>query len=434
MNFAPHTGRKVALGLIYVFIAVFAVFEAAPGASKNNGNYRHLQLFARVLAHLERQYVTPIDREKLVIGAIKGLVTTLDPHSAFLTPEEFDIFEADTRGEFGGVGMEVGIRDGRITVIAPIPDSPADKAGIEPGDQLISINRQSTTDMGIDQAIQMMRGRPGATVDAVFERPGTEKPIEVTLERAIVQVESVRADLIAPGFPWIQVRSFQDGTTGEVKAAIAKLTQKGGGLRGILLDLRRNPGGVLQEAIQLSNLFISSGILLTTRGRGDKTLETYKARRRGTIDDIPLVVLIDGASASAAEIVAGALQDHGRALIVGLKSFGKGSVQSLIDLGGGYGLKLTVARYFTPKGRSIQAEGVVPDVVVESRFPPKPDPDTLLMSKLPAEKDLPGHLAPKSDDDANEPIVAVDDYQMRIAVQLLMGVVNQAQNRTGDWH
>ncbi len=328
--------------------------------------------------------------------------------------------------------MEVGIRDGQLTVISPILDSPADKAGIEPGDQLIAIDRQSTTDMAIDTAVQLMRGIPGTTVDTVFKRPGVEKPIEVTLERAVIQIESVRSDLVAPGFPMIQVRSFQDGTTGEVKAAIAKLTAQGGGLKGILLDLRRNPGGVLHEAINLSNLFVSHGTLLTTRGRGDKTLETYAASRRGTIDEVPVVVLIDGASASAAEIVAGALQDHGRALIVGLRSFGKGSVQSLIDLGGGYGLKLTVARYFTPRGRSIQAEGVMPDVVVESRLPPNPDPDTLLLSKMPSEKDLPGHLAAKTDKDAGEQQTTIDDYQMRIAVQLLKGLVNQHKNQTSQ--
>ena len=424
--------KKNSVRIVLLIVLMLSMLAVAVEAGRHKGGYQHLQIFARVLAHLERQYVAPIDREAVIIGAIKGLVTTLDPHSAFLTPKEFEIFESDTRGEFGGVGMEVGIRDGQITVITPIPDSPADRAGIEPGDQLIAIDRQSTADMGIDEAVKMMRGIPGTTVDAVFKRPGVEKTIEVTLERAVIQVESVRADLVDPGFPWIQVRSFQDGTTGEVRAAIGDLTAKGGRLKGILLDLRRNPGGVLHEAISLSNLFISEGTLLTTRGRGDKTLETYTAKRRGTIGEIPLVVLIDRASASAAEIVAGALQDHGRALIVGTKSFGKGSVQSLIDLGGGYGLKLTVARYFTPKGRSIQAQGVIPDVVVESRLPPKPDPDTLLLSKI-SEKDLPRHLAAKTKSEEPEQPINIDDYQMRIALQLLKGLVSQSKNRNRDW-
>jgi carboxyl-terminal processing protease len=427
--------NRTTIGCLVVFGILFAVTIAAltVAAPKRVSPYRQLQLFARVLAHLEREYVSPIDKEKLIVGAIKGMVKTLDPHSSFLIPEEYEIFEADTRGEFGGVGMEVGIRNGRITVITPMPDSPAERAGIEPGDQLIGIDNVSAVDMNIEEAIRLMRGVPGTTVKTTFSRPGVEKPISVTLERAVIRVESVRAERIAPGFLWIQVRSFQDTTTGEVKAALKKLSPGGKGLKGVLLDLRRNPGGVLYEAVALSDLFIPSGVLLTTRGRGDKTLETYRAKRYGTIEDVPLIVLIDGASASAAEIVAGALQDYGRALLVGTKSFGKGSVQSLIEVGEGYGLKLTVARYFTPKGRSIQAEGIIPDVVVESRLPPEPDSDTRLLAALPSEKDLPGHLAPKEKEKSHEGAVEIADFQLRIAMQLLMGLANQVQSRAGEW-
>ena len=432
MGFHYRPPRRVVVLFVFVASALFC-FAAAFAAPTASGTYRHLKVFARVLAYLENQYVNSINREKLITDAIKGMVASLDPHSAFLLPEEFEVFDADTRGEFGGVGMEVGIRDGLITVITPISGSPAEKAGIEPGDQLLAIEQHSAENMNIEEAIRLMRGTPGTTVKAIFKRPGLEEPIEVTLERAIIQVESIRADLLAPGYLWIQVRSFQDGTTGEVKSAISALTAKGGGLKGILLDLRRNPGGVLHEAISLADLFISSGTLLTTRGRGDKTLETYRAGRIGTISDTKVVVLIDGASASAAEIVAGALQDHGRALLVGLQSFGKGSVQSLIELGSGFGLKLTIARYFTPKGRSIQAEGITPDVIVESRLPPKPDPETVLWSRLPSEKDLPGHLEPSDESDLGEVTVNIADFQLRVAAELLMGLAKQEENSRTEW-
>jgi carboxyl-terminal processing protease len=380
------------------------------------------------LTHLERQYIEPVDKDTLIIGAIKGMVETLDPHSSLLVPEEFEIFEADTRGQFGGVGLEVGIRKGKIIVITPIEGSPADKAGIEPGDQLIAIDNISTRDMNIEEAVKLMRGVPGTEVKTTFDRPGVDTPVNVVLKRAIIEVKSVRAELIAPGFPWLQVRVFQDGTTGEIKSAIKRLTPKGSGLKGVLLDLRRNPGGVLQEAVKLSDLFIASGTILSTRGRNDKTLEVFQAKRRGTVDDVPVVVLIDGTSASAAEIVAGALQDHGRALLVGGRSFGKGSVQSLIDVGDGFGLKITIARYFTPNGRSIQAEGIVPDVLVESKLPPVPDEETRMISQMPSEKDLPGHLQAKEDKAQLKGLREIADYQLRIAAQLLVGLASQAKS------
>jgi carboxyl-terminal processing protease len=404
------------------FIVIAAVVAAAP---KSANPYFRLKIFAKVLSQLERYYVEPVDKEELIYGAIHGMVRTLDPHSSFMRPEDFQILEEDTRGEFGGVGLEVGFKDDVITVITPIPGSPAEKAGIEPGDQLIAINKKSTQSMSIEEAIRMMRGKPGTTVTATFQRAGADDPFDVTLERTVIQVDSVEGDLLGPGFPWIRVRIFQDGTTADVKKTINRLKKEGGGLKGLILDLRRNPGGVLHEAVLLSDLFISKGVIVTTRGQGDKTIEVYTARRRGTIDDVPMVALVDGASASAAEIVAGALQDHGRAMLVGVRSYGKGSVQSLIDLGDGFGLKLTVARYFTPLGRSIQVEGVTPDITVESRQAPLPDPETAAVAAAPGEGDLPGHLKPITRDEAETPDETIDDYQLRIALQLLKGVVRQ---------
>ena len=428
----PLKNKSTRLFALIVLGSAMLIGTLTLAAPKGESLYRHLQIFARVLAHLEKQYVEPVDKRALIEGAIKGMVKTLDPHSSFLVPEEYAIFESDTRGEFGGVGMEVGVRDNNITVIAPISGSPADKAGIEPGDQLIAIDNVSTEEMSIEEAIGLMRGIPGTTVNTTFRRPGKETPFEAVLERAVIHVESVRATLVAPGYPWLQIRSFQDGTTGEVKAALKRLTPRGAGLKGVLLDLRRNPGGMLYEAISLSDLFLTSGTIVTTRGRGDKPLEVFTAKRRGTIDDVPVIVLIDGGSASAAEIFAGALQDHGRALVVGTQSFGKGSVQSLIEVGEGYGLKVTIARYFTPNGRSIQAEGITPDVAVESRLPPSPDAETALLAKMPSEKDLPGHLARTDTSSADSGLSKIADFQLRVAAELLIGLSKQAKARTLD--
>ncbi len=421
MKLVRSKWKKLLVTGVLLAVSTFVIFSA-PAAPRSDSPYFKLKIFARVLSHLEREYVEPVDSEELIYGAIHGMVRTLDPHSSFLKPEDFEILEADTRGQFGGVGLEVGIQNNIITVITPIPKSPAERAEIEPGDQLIAIDNRSTQSMDLEEVIRLMRGKPDTVVRVTFLRPGADKPFDVELKRELIHVESVLAELLDPGYPWIRVRAFQDGTTAEVKKELSRLKKQTGGLKGVLLDLRRNPGGVLQEAVLLSDLFLEKGIIVSTRGQGDRTLTEYEATRRGTIEGVPVVVLIDGASASAAEIVAGALQDHGRALVVGVRSYGKGSVQSLIDLGGGYGLKLTVARYFTPKGRSIQLKGVEPDLVVQSRTAPEPDAETAAMAAAPRESDLPGHLKPAVAEDARGVGEDIADYQLRIALQLLGGL------------
>lgn len=395
-------------------------------AGKRSGSpYHRLKLFAEVLSQIKRYYVEPVDRDELILGAVDGMVRTLDPHSSFMRPDDFKVLEEDTQGEFGGVGLEVGIQKDVLTVITPIEGSPAEKAGIEPGDRIIAIEKTPTKELSIEEAVHMMRGKSGTRVTATFERSGVDAPFDVELTREVIEVESVQGGLLEPGYPWIRVRSFQDGTTHEVETLLARLEKTSGGLRGILLDLRRNPGGVLNEAVLLSDLFLKSGTIVTTRGKGDTPLATYRAKRLGTIDETPLVVLIDGASASAAEIVAGALQDHGRAMVVGMKSYGKGSVQSLIELGDGFGLKLTIARYFTPSGRSIQANGVEPDIVVASKNEPTPDPETAAIQTAAKEGELPGHLTTDTDTPARDDTRPIDDYQLRIALQLLSGLARQ---------
>lgn len=437
MEAAHRNKRKklVALGVGAVLV-VTALAVAASAPAGTPSPYRKLKLFARVLAEAERLYVEPVDSEGLIVGAIRGMVRTLDPHSAFLAPDEFALLTADTQGRFGGVGLEVGLQGGALTVITPLPGSPAERAGILPGDTIEAIDGKPTSTMAIDEAIRLMRGPQGSKVSATFRRRGEDKPFDVSFTREVIRVESVAAEQLGPGFAWVQVRSFQDGTTAEVARALDRLKREGGGLSGIVLDLRRNPGGVLREAVSLADLFVANGVIVTTRGRGDRVLEEHKAHGPGTIVDVPLAVLVDGASASAAEIVAGALQDHGRALLVGTRTFGKGSVQSIIDLEDGFGLKLTVARYFTPSGRSIQVDGVHPDIVVESRLPPSPDEMTAAIAASPLEGDLPGHLAPSnavpegSSAGPAEPAVfsaEIGDLQLRVAFQLVAGLARSRQ-------
>ncbi|MCP4676090.1 MAG: S41 family peptidase [Deltaproteobacteria bacterium] len=421
-----RTGKKRLLAIAIV-IVIAALGLVAMGTPRSASPYHKLRIFAKVLSHIERIYVESIDENEIIYGAIRGMIRTLDPHSAFLMPDELEMLEADTKGRFGGVGVEVGVQNDVLTVIVPIEGTPAERAGVLPGDQIIAIEGKPTRTMSIEDVVRTMRGKPGTKVTITMRRKDVDKPLDITLIREVIRAASVRAELLSEGYPWIRVRSFQDGTTAEVKEAVDRLTRESGGLKGLILDLRRNPGGVLEEAVRMSDLFISSGLLVTTRGRDGRILQEFKAGKRGTIDSVPVVALVDGASASAAEIVAGALQDHGRALLVGMRSFGKGSVQSIIDLGEGFGLKLTIARYFTPKGRSIQVEGVVPDVAIESLKAPEPDAETAALSALVSEGDLPGHLKPE-DTTRNEVEGAdIEDYQLRIAFQLLGGLVRAGQ-------
>ncbi len=411
---------KIAAAAAFFGVCVVCALVAATPRSASP--YHKLSLFAQVLSTIERGYVKPIDGEEIIVGAVKGMVRTLDPHSTYLTPAEHRALLADLRGEFEGVGLEVGFKDDIMTVIAPIVDSPAEKAGLQPGDQIFKIEGKPTKNMSLDDAVLLMRGKIGTEVTVTIRRPDEKEPFDVTLVRDVIHITSVVADLIAPGFPHIRVRGFQDGTSSEVKDAVSRLSVEGGGLDGVLLDLRRNPGGTVEEAIRVCDLFISSGIILSTRGRGEIIISEDRAHKRGTIADVPMVVLIDGGSASAAEIVAGAIQDHGRGLIVGTRSFGKGSVQSIYPLADGSGLKLTVALYFTPQGRAIQALGVTPDVVVGSRNAPEPDEETLLLQKMPEERELPGHLDNGDEEPLREDEPEIDDYQLKTAFQLLRGL------------
>ncbi len=405
-----------------ILAAVCAGTMPASATSRTASPYHKLAIFSRVLSHLERHYVAPLDEDKVVLGAIRGMMRTVDPHSAFLTPEELGLLEADTRGEFGGIGVEVSIKNDVLTIISPMPDTPAEKAGIKPGDQILAISGNPTEPMSIDEVVRAMRGEPGTDITITIGRETVKAPFDLTLTREIIHVTSAIGELLAPGFAWLRVRTFQDGTTAEVIDIIERLTRETGGLKGIMLDLRQNPGGVLNEAVRLSDLFVPKGTIVTTRGRDGTIIDAFTASGDGPFLDTPVVALIDGATASAAEIVAGALKDCSRALLVGTRTFGKGSVQSIIDLGEGYGLKLTVALYYTPNGKSIQAEGVHPDVIIASREAPKPDDETAALTAIPGEQRLPGHLAPAPSETPAIETVDIKDYQLRIGFQLLTGI------------
>jgi carboxyl-terminal processing protease len=401
--------------------------------------YANLAIFARALSHIEVSHVEPPDQDALVYGAIRGMVDTLDPHSSFLDPEEVARLNADTEGRFGGVGVEIDVRDGWITVHGVMPGGPAERAGLRAGDRFLTLGGVGARDLRVSEAVRIMRGEPGTSVTVRVRREGVEEAVEISMTREVIEVEAVEARVLPDRIAYVRIRSFQATTTTELRAALdaaVRQTEGAGGVRGVLLDLRGNPGGLLDEAVLVADEFLASGTIVSTRGRGGELLGEASAHAAGTRPDWPMVVLVDYYSASAAEIVAGALRDHRRALVVGTRTWGKGSVQNVIDLPDGSALKLTVARYYTPSGASIQAVGIEPDVVVEQL---DEELARALARELPpiSEAMLEGHLdaerarsaveamrgAPReaAADEAEVPFV--DDFQGRMAHGLLDALI-----------
>ena len=337
--------------------------QAAATQPKAN-TYRMLGLFGDVLDIVERQYVTPVDDTKLIHAALDGMLTSLDPHSNYLDPEGFDDMRDQTRGEYGGLGLEVTTEDGVVKIISPIDDTPAAKAGLKPGDYITAVNGDSVLGLSVTDAVKQMRGKPGETVTLTIAREKSD-PFDVKLVREIIKQKSATAKLDGD-YGVLRVSGFNEKTTDEAKEAFEEIKAKNPHMKGLILDLRRNPGGLLDQAVGISDLFLESGEIVSQRGRDPHDVERYNARPGDMTNGLPMVVLIDSGTASAAEIVAGALQDHKRAAVVGLTSFGKGSVQTVIPLRGGLdgALKLTTARYYTPSGRSIQKTGIEPDLEV----------------------------------------------------------------------
>jgi carboxyl-terminal processing protease len=358
--------------------------------------YDNIEAFANVLTMVQKHYVDEVSTQNLIDGAINGMLTSLDPHSAYLTPDLYKELQVDTRGSFGGLGIEITLRNGILTVVSPIEDTPAFREGIKAGDQIIKIEDEFTKDMTLLQAVRKMRGPEGTTIDLTIRREGEAEWLDFRLTREVIQIKSVKYRTLEPGYGYLRVTQFQERTERDTKKAIDTLTKEAGGnLSGLVLDLRNNPGGLLSQAVRLADLFLDSGVLVYTEGRLDNQRQKFFAHKPNSGIEFPMIVLVNGGSASASEIVAGALQDHRRALVLGTQTFGKGSVQTILPIDGDAAIRLTTARYYTPNGRSIQATGITPDIIMEPatvRVESQSQPERI------RERNLPRHL------EGNEPV------------------------------
>lgn len=383
-----HVKLIGAIALTLMILLVGSAFEPHPSAG-NKETYEGLKLFSDVLELVEKNYVDEVDSKELIEDAIQGMVNGLDPHSVLLDPESFKDLQVDTQGEFTGIGISISMRDGFIMVIAPIEGTPAYRAGIKAGDKIIEVDGQPARDLR--EAVKMIRGPKATEVVVTILREDETDPIDFTLIRDVIPLDSIRSAVLKPGYGYIWVTNFRDSTSEELEKALTKLETSEKPMKGLVLDLRDNPGGLLSQSIQVSDLFLEEGIILSIKGRHEDDTKEFNATANRVARKYPMVVLINDGSASASEIVAGALQDHHRALILGTTSFGKGSVQNVESLAEGYGLKLTIARYYTPSGRSIQAKGIEPDIVVERDVIDPENPPENGKRRL-KEKDLQNHL------------------------------------------
>jgi carboxyl-terminal processing protease len=415
----------VALGTGLGIVIAVGLLPQAQGA--NNANiYKQFDLFSDAYEKVRDNYVRPVQDQELMSGAIAGMVAGLDPHSSYMDPKAYADMQVTTKGEFGGVGIEVTMEDGLIKVISPIDDTPAARAGLKTGDFIAAINGDAIQGMGLNDAIDKMRGPAGSKVTLTVLRQGEKKPFDVSLQRAVIHVESVKFRKEGD-IGYIRITSFTEETGRGLDKAIRELKKQVPGLKGYVIDLRNDPGGLLDQAVQVSDDFLTKGEIVSTRGRHPDDTQRYDAKPGDMADGKPIVVLVNGGTASASEIVAGALQDHKRATIVGMTSFGKGSVQTIIPLGeGGGALRLTTARYYTPSGRSIQAEGIVPNISVAQG-----NEENQAKFDRPSEADLPGHLSNDAAAKTKAPIAIIrppagkkiDDFQLSYALDLLHGKV-----------
>jgi carboxyl-terminal processing protease len=392
--------------------------------------YKNMEILTEVIRQIEKNYVEPQDAQRLVQGAIKGMVQSLDPHSSYMTKEEHQELMIETKGSFSGVGIEITFRDNVLTVVSPIEGTPAYKAGIQAGDKIIRIDGKLTNDMSLPEAVKAIRGERGSKVDLTIMREGLEKPLEFSLTRDVIPIKSVRSYLLTPKIGYVRISTFQSRTGQDLSAELEGL-EKSRKLEGLVLDLRNNPGGLLSQAIDVADVFLDSGVIVSTKGRNSSQDLKATAHKEKVERKYPIVVLVNGGSASASEIVAGALQDNKRALILGTRTFGKGSVQTILPLSDGSGLRLTTAMYYTPSGKSIQVSGIVPDV--ELKFVAPTPEEGKEKSRTPIrEKDLKGHMPNHGDEgddtertteeketDKRVKNLLENDNQVRHALQLL---------------
>jgi carboxyl-terminal processing protease len=383
---------KWTLCSLVLFFSFSFLFQWSP-VSWAEDRYSELQNFSKVLNLIQQHYVEPVDTKKLIYGAIKGMLRELDPHTNFMTPEIYKDFERETGGEFGGIGIEISVQNSVLTIISPIEDTPAWKAGIKAGDKIVAIDGKSTKGLSLVEASQLMRGKTGKKITLKIIRGTSDQPMDFTITRGNVRLRSVKYTNLENGYGYFKIVSFIENTAHDLETLIQKHIKENKNVSGILLDLRKNPGGLLDQAVRVSDMFLKEGVIVSTMGRDPKQKEVTLASKKGKFIDFPIVVLVDAFSASASEIVSGALRDNKRALIVGERTFGKGSVQTVVKLADGSALKLTVARYYTPGGISIQAEGITPDVVIESIETEVLSPQSnKATARSTREKDIQGHL------------------------------------------
>ncbi|MDH5611327.1 MAG: S41 family peptidase [Gammaproteobacteria bacterium] len=409
--------------------SVFAIKEPTNGLPLNE-----LRNLSDIFSRIKSDYVEDVEDKTLLENAIKGMLSGLDPHSTYLNPDEYKELQIGTTGQFGGLGIQVGMEDGFVKVISPIDDTPAFRAGIEAGDLIVRLDDKSVKGMSLNDAVNLMRGKPGSNISLTIVRKGQDKPLVIVVTRDIIKVDSVKSRMLEPGFGYVRITNFQSKTPNDLLKAINSLKKEfGDELKGLVLDLRNNPGGVLNAAADVSDMFINKGKLVYTEGRIENSKFEFNAKPGDVMNNSPIVILINGGSASASEIVAGALQDHHRAVIMGSKSFGKGSVQTIQELRSGGAVKITTARYFTPSGRSIQGEGITPDIALGDFKVTETETDNLARLK---EADLGNHITnpdktdeeikkdieAKKESDKNKKVLAADDYQLHEALVLLKGL------------
>ncbi len=418
--------RTLFVLLLGVVIGIGLTIERVSQAERNLDQpipMEEIRLFTEVFTQIKNKYVKEVPDHKLIEGAIQGMVDALDPHSAYLTRDMLREMQVETQGEFGGIGIEVTTEDGFIKVVSPIEGTPAAEVGLQAGDLIVRLGDTATKDISLMEAVKRMRGEPGTEIVLTVVREGFDKPRQFKITRAVIHIKSVKTRILSSGIGYLRVTQFQEDTADKVRERVAALQDSTeGGLKGLVLDLRNNPGGVLSSAVGVADAFVASGKLVYTEGRTEENQMTLKADPDDILEELPMVVLVNGGSASASEIVAGALQDHRRAIVMGTPTFGKGSVQSILEVRDGSGLKLTTAHYFTPNGRSIQAQGIEPDIRVAQLQVERPEEKREALK----EKDLEGHLsnpemaAPDSKPDLAK-LPVPEDYQLSQAVTLLQG-------------
>ncbi len=418
-------------------VMVVLLLASQMGYTKTEDPYSAFKRFSQILHKVESHYVHEVSRDELINGAIKGMLQTLDPHSAYLLPEDFQEMQISTSGEFGGIGIEISVKNSRLTVVAPIEDTPAYRAGIKAGDIILGINGESTQDITIMDAVKKIRGPKGTSVKLTILHPTETRATTIAIKRDTIPIRGAKSEVLEEGYLYLRLIRFNENTSREMQTAIRNYKKKHQ-LKGIVLDMRNNPGGLLDQAVSVADTFLSGGNIVYLQGRGEKARKDFDSKNQSTDIKVPMVVLINAGSASASEIVAGALQDHKRAVLLGEATFGKATVQSIIPMADGSGIKLTTAMYYTPGGRSIQAEGIVPDIVLPFIVPEKSGQDKQNM--VFREKNLSGHIEGAGEKEAvhSEELgeqaqkMLKNDNQLRMALQLVKKIPALAQISSGN--